>query len=142
MSEEGFTEQLGDVAGVEPERVSVELDEYRVDAGERDPSAVMDDIAHVVQRGRLNSGWRVGVFRDDEDEIVGLLFVEDWRYMCFPADVKEDEYDDHIAKRTRERKERLADEYGFDAEKWDVLVDRHSRTHGPELGQTQFVARP
>lgn len=142
MREEGFATHLGDIEGVTPERVSVELDEYRVDPDERDPDDVMDDAAHVLQRGRLSSGWRVAVFRDPDDAVVGLLFVEDWRHMCFPPEVERDEYDDHIAERTRERKERLASEYGFDADEWEVLVDRYSSAHGPELGQTQFATRP
>jgi hypothetical protein len=123
------------------ERVSsgVDVESYRVTAG---VSNSLRQIVRSIDDGNYESGFMRLYVYDEEDELVGVGYIEDWRPMCFPDDVVDspDARDVHMSEVKNERLVTLRDETPFD-DSWSVLLDDYDvLAGGGEYGQTQFFA--
>jgi len=141
MSDVVFSE-LSSFSTIEQLSSSVDVEKYGVKAGvERS----LRQISRSIDNRNYKSGFcQIYVFDgvSEEKEVVGVGYIEDWRPMCFPADVVEDEEARlvHMSEVKKERLETLKSETPFD-ESWVVLLDeRDMLAGGGEHGQTQFFA--
>lgn len=141
MSDVVFS-RLTSFSTIELVSASVDIEEYRVKAG---VEKSMRQIVRSIDNRNYESGFMQLYVYDgsvEDEEIVGVGYIEDWRPMCFPADVVDDgdARDVHMSEVKDERLETLESETPFDSS-WTVLLDeRDMMAGGGEYGQTQFFA--
>mgnify|MGYP000394294584 CR=1 FL=1 len=122
---------------------SVDVEEYRLKAG---VGKSLRQIVRSIENRNYSSGFmQLYVFdgSDEEDELVGVGYIEDWRPMCFPSDVVDDEdaRSVHMGEVKDERLQTLREETSFDDE-WSVLLDTHDMLAGGGVRLQPLTLRP